>query len=165
MRILVLADTHIPIAAQKLPAKIEEEARRSDYCLHAGDMIEYSVFERLSQLTNTYGVCGNMDDRSVIDRLPQKQIIDIDGIKIGLTHGHGAPNKVIESLNKIFADDIADIDIFVFGHSHIACNIERNGKIYFNPGSPTDKIFTLKRSYGIITIDNKKINAKLVDIE
>jgi len=165
MKILVISDTHIPVAVKNLPPKIEEAARRSDCCLHAGDMIEYGVFERLSQLTKTYGVCGNMDDESVAQRLPRKQVITLEGITIGLTHGYGAPDKVINSINRIFADEFDKIDVFVFGHSHLACNIKKNGKLYFNPGSLTDKIFSPKRTYGILTIDGKKISAKVVNFE
>ena len=62
MRVLVLSDTHIPIAQEKLPPIIQKEAKSSDYCLHAGDFISYSVYKDLSSWTKTIGVCGNMDE-------------------------------------------------------------------------------------------------------
>jgi len=164
MKVLVISDTHIPVAAKALPAKIEEEARQADCCLHAGDMIDYEVFERLSQLTTTYAVCGNMDDDLVAQKLPQKQIIKLGEITVALTHGHGTPANVIEYVKKTFAGEYAGIDIFVFGHSHMPCNIEENGKIYFNPGSPTDKIFALQRTYGMLEVTGKKIKRRIITL-
>jgi uncharacterized protein len=164
MRILVLSDTHIPVAAKSLPAQVEEEARHCDACLHAGDLISYEVFERLSELTETHAVCGNMDDDPVEKKLPSKKIIKLGDITVALTHGHGAPTNVMDSVKKIFANETANIDIFVFGHSHVPCDIEEHGKIYFNPGSPTDTIFSKKRTYGILEIDGKKIKRRLITL-
>lgn len=164
MKILVISDTHIPVAAKALPAKIEEEARHADVCLHAGDLISYAVYERLCELTETYAVCGNMDDDDTIKKLPQKQIIKLGEITIGLTHGRGAPTSVMDNVKKIFAAQTAQIDIFVFGHSHVTCDIEENGKIYFNPGSPTDKIFSKKQTYGLLEIDGKKIKRRIITL-
>lgn len=165
MRILVLSDTHIPIAADALPAIIDEEARRADCCLHAGDLITYEVYEHLAKLVETHAVCGNMDDQPVIDKLPNKKIIKLEDVTIGLTHGRGAPDAVIPNVDKIFAHEYASIDMFVFGHSHIPTNEVINGKIYFNPGSPTDTMFAAKRTYGIIEIRGKKIIRKVVTLD
>lgn len=164
MRILVLSDTHVPVAAKNLPPIIEEEARRCDVCLHAGDMISYDIYNRLSELVQTYAVCGNMDDQTVIDKLPNKKIIKFEDITLALAHGRGAPDAVISSLDKIFEKEYNSIDIFVFGHSHIATDVEIKGKIYFNPGSPTDTMFAPKRTYGILEIHGKKIVRKVVSI-
>jgi uncharacterized protein len=164
MKILVISDTHIPVAADALPARIEEEARHADVCLHAGDLINYEVFERLAQLTETYGVCGNMDDETAAKKLPQKQIIKLGEITIALTHGRGAPANVIDNVKKIFAGQASEVDIFIFGHSHMPCDIEEGGKIYFNPGSPTDKIFALKRTYGLLEINGKKIKRRILTL-
>jgi len=164
MKILVISDTHIPVAADALPAEVEKEARNADVCLHAGDLINYEVFERLTQLTETYAVCGNMDDETAAKKLPQKQIIKLGGFTIALTHGRGAPATVINHVKKVFAAQAAEIDIFIFGHSHVPCDIEEDGKIYFNPGSPTDKIFALKRTYGLLEINGKKIKRRIVTL-
>lgn len=165
MRILVISDTHIPVTAEKLPAIIEEEARKSDYCLHCGDFIAYSVFETLSSLTKTYGVCGNMDDDCVQERLPQKRIIKLPGLSIGLTHGSGHPDNIINCINKTFAEEFSAVDIFVFGHSHKPLNKKINGKIYFNPGSVLDKVFAEYRSYGILEVEDGSLKRRLVKIE
>jgi len=52
MRILVISDTHIPVAQKTLPRIILEEAKKASLCLHAGDLIVYDVFEKLNSLTH-----------------------------------------------------------------------------------------------------------------
>jgi len=164
MRILVLSDTHIPVAASNLPDVIEKEAKLSDCCLHCGDYIIYSVYETLSQWTKIHGVYGNMDGETLKAKLPEKQILKFGGITLALAHGGGHPKKIIEHVNKEFACEASDIDIFVFGHSHTPLNKEINGKIYFNPGSPTDTMFTPYRSYGTLEINGKEIKRRIVKI-
>lgn len=165
MRVLVIADTHIPVAAKNLPDIIIEEAKKSDCCLHAGDFIDYQVFEQLSGLTKVYAVFGNMDSEEVIKKLPRKTIIDLEELKVGLIHGQGAPSALIASVDLAFDKEKNDIDLFVFGHSHNFFDQEIEGKIYFNPGSCTDKMFASQRSYGILDINAKTAKRRIIKIE
>jgi len=164
MRILVLSDTHIPITATNLPDVLKKEAKASDCCLHCGDYIVYPVYETLSQWTKIHGVCGNMDGETIKEKLPEKQILQFEKITLAITHGGGHPKKILEYVNKEFSRETKNIDIFVFGHSHIPLNQEIDGKIYFNPGSPTDTMFTPYRSYGILEINGKEIKRRIVKI-
>lgn len=164
MRILVVSDTHIPASSEKLPAIIEKEAKKSDCCLHCGDMVDYSVFEMFKSWTKTYAVCGNMDSEEIQKKIAHKQIINFEGITLGLIHGRGNPNNLINYIDREFADDIEKIDIFVFGHSHCSVDEIINGKIYFNPGSLTDKVYSSRRSYGILEIKQKKLVRRIVEV-
>ncbi len=164
LRILVISDTHIPVTAERLPEVIEKEARKSDCCIHCGDLIYYSVYEAISQWTKIFAVCGNMDEKATVDKLPKKQVLKFEEVTLGLTHGGGHPGKILDYVNREFAEEAKDIDIFTFGHSHNPLNQEIDGKIYFNPGSPTDTMFTPYRSYGILEIDGKLIKRRIVKI-
>lgn len=164
MRVLVISDTHIPIAANKLPSIIEEEAKLSDCCLHGGDFVIYPVFKTLNTWTKVYGVYGNMDDSMVREKLPAKQIIKLEEITLGLIHGGGHPSNLIDYINKEFSKEFKDIDIFVFGHSHCPLDKVIDGKIYFNSGSPTDRTFAPYCSYGILEIEGKEIKRRIVRI-
>ena len=164
MKVLVLSDTHIPVATDKLSEKIIEEAKSSDCCIHAGDFLNQAALETLNSLTKTYGVCGNMDDEDLQEALPKKQIIKLEEITIGLIHGRGNPNNLINYINKEFSKEFDEIDIFVFGHSHYPLNKEIEGKIYFNPGSSTDKVFAPYLSYGILEINGKEVKRRIEKI-
>ncbi|MDD5584430.1 MAG: metallophosphoesterase [Candidatus Omnitrophica bacterium] len=164
MRILVISDTHIPVAEKDLPSIIQEEAKKSDCCLHAGDFISLDVFEKLSQWTKVYGVCGNMDNRDVCERLPLKQTIKLAEVTIGLIHGRGSPAHLSNYIKNEFSQELSSLDVVVFGHSHCVCERETDGILYFNPGSPTDKIFAPYRSYGILEIEGSCIKRRIVKI-
>lgn len=160
MRILVLSDTHIPVAAQDLPQEIYKEIDNVDMIFHAGDFVEMSVLEKLRSLKETKAVCGNMDSREICAALNTKEVFNIGKIKIGLIHGYGAPSEIIETVRREFDK----IDVLIFGHSHAPANIKKDGVLYFNPGSPTDKIFAAKNTYGILDITDKKIEGTIVEI-
>jgi len=165
MRILVISDTHIPAQAVSLPDIIKAEARKSDCCLHCGDFTSALIYKTLSSWIKTYAVCGNMDDAVLRRELPPKRILHFEGIGLGLVHGGGHPDNLIPYVQKQFLKETEDIDIFVFGHSHHALDEEREGKIYFNPGSLTDTMFASVRSYGILTINQKKIERRIISLE
>jgi len=161
MKILVLSDTHIPIAAQDLPEEIYKTIEGVDMIFHAGDFIDMEVLEKLRSLKETKAVCGNMDSREICTALNTKEIITVGKVKIGLIHGYGAPSEIMSTVRKEFDK----IDVLVFGHSHAAMNMTKDGILYFNPGSPTDKIFASKNTYGILEITDKKVEGSIIEIE
>ena len=61
MKIGVISDTHIPIAAPRLPQKVYDHFKDCDLIIHAGDAVEMSVIEDLGKLAEVKAVCGNMD--------------------------------------------------------------------------------------------------------
>lgn len=164
MRILVISDTHIPVARETLPEIIIQEAKNASLCLHAGDLVTYDVFEKLTSLTKTVAVRGNMDTEEVRKKLPEKEIIEIENIRIGLIHGQGAPSSLISFVEEKFKKDLKTLNVIIFGHSHHPL-IKKKGEIlYFNPGSPTDKFFASYNSYGILEIKGEKIEPKIIKI-
>ncbi len=164
MRILIISDTHIPAVAKELPPIIKEEASKSDCCIHAGDLIVASVLDDLSRLTETYAVCGNMDSFDLKKDLPERTVIELEEVKIGLIHGRGSPATLMDYLKKEFKQQTKELNMIIFGHTHYPLDKEMDGLIYFNPGSPTDKIFAPYPSYGIIEIAGKNIKRRIVKI-
>lgn len=160
MKILVLADTHIPVSAHDLPQAVYDAAKDVDMILHAGDFTEMKLLDKLRSLKEVRAVCGNMDSQAIRMQLSPKDIVTIGKFKIGLIHGYGAPSEILNTVKREFDR----IDCLVFGHSHVATNIKKDGILYFNPGSPTDKIFASKNSYGILEVTDKKIEGKIVEL-
>jgi len=160
MRILVISDTHIPRSAHDLPEAIYKEIENVDMIVHAGDFVEKEVYDKLKSLRDLKAVCGNMDSGDLRRVLKDKEVFEVEGFKIGLIHGYGAPANLLDTVKGEFKN----VDVIIFGHSHAALNIEKDGILFFNPGSPTDKIFAQSNTYGILETTPKKIEGKIVKI-
>ncbi len=162
MKIVVISDTHLSAGVVKLPDKLLEDIKKSDMVIHAGDFVELKVFEELKAISKEIkAVWGNMDSEDLKNKLPEKEILRIGKYKIGVMHGSGAFGDMIQALSATFKND--GLDLIVFGHSHLAFNEKSGGILFFNPGSPTDRIFSKYNSYGIIEIADK-IEAKIVKL-
>ena len=162
MKIGVISDTHIPDRAKEIPQKILEEFKKAELLIHAGDLIDLSVLDKLKSICNNVkAVWGNMDPYEVRKNLPEKALIEVGNYRIGLMHGYGPPQRLIDFLGLAFKND--NVDLIIFGHSHRGLNEKKGNILFFNPGSPTDKIFSPYNSYGIIDIGDK-IEARLIKI-
>ncbi len=159
MKIGIISDTHIPVNDSRLPEKLTAVLRKCDLVLHAGDLVELSVVDELKKICRTEAVCGNMDSHKAREALDKKKILNVEGKKICLVHGHGNPDRLVNELEDEFSPEKPDI--IVFGHSHVPMNKYLNGILFFNPGSATDTIFAPYRSYGIIEIKKGKIEANI----
>jgi len=159
-RILVLSDTHIPRVAIDLPDKIYKEIENVDMILHAGDFVEKEALDKLKTLKATKAVYGNMDSPNIRNELNPKEIILVEKVRIGLIHGYGAPRELIETVKGEFTN----VDSIVFGHSHSAVNMVKDGILFLNPGSPTDTIFASSNSYGILELNGNNIKGNIINL-
>lgn len=150
MKVVVLSDTHIPYAAEDLPKPIYKELESADAVIHAGDFVEGALLEKLNKITKTYAVRGNMDSAQIRQSLKEKLIIELGGFRIGLIHGIGSPASLLDFVRNAFEGE--KVDAVVFGHSHYPVNEKKEGILFFNPGSSTDKVFASYRSFGILEI-------------
>ena len=100
-----------------------------------------------------------MDSWEIKQSTPIKQVIQIEGYKLGLIHGWGSPAGIENRILKEFDD----IDILVYGHTHNAASFTKSGVHFFNPGSPTDKRFATKNTIGILNIGNQ-ISSQIITI-
>ena len=158
-KIGVISDTHIPKNSLDLPEVVYRALRGVDLIFHAGDLVELAILEKLKKIAPTHAVHGNMDMPKVKANLPEKDIIEVEGFKIGLIHGFGPPGRVSAMVMKEFRK----VDVIVFGHTHYPFNEEIDGVLLFNPGSPTDTIFAPYKSYGILEV-GKEIKGRIIRI-
>ncbi len=162
VRVGVISDTHFPTYGKvKLPSKIEDIFRGVDRIFHAGDVISPSVLKQLSKIAPVYAVKGNMDLSGPTAELPETIVDTIEGVKIGVIHGWGPPTGIEKRIRERLPKDVRCI---VFGHTHSPMCEEIDGILFFNPGSATDKVYTLYNSVGILTIDNGKVWGEIVEI-
>ncbi len=162
MKIGVVSDTHINDKNQDLPLKLIEALRGVDMIIHAGDILQLDVLDKLRAICpEVKAVHGNMDTDETKWKLPQKEVFSIGRFKIALIHGWGPPATMPELVFNEFRREKPDI--IVFGHTHNPMNERYQGVLMFNPGSATDKIYAKFNSCGIIEI-NDKIEARIIKI-
>ena len=148
MKIAVISDTHLTHPTDAFRRHMETFFADAGIMLHAGDMTSASVFDYLSNW-DLRAVRGNMDDHDLAT-LPEQRIETIDGVRIGIMHGWGPPKGIEERVR----DSFSDVDIVVFGHSHMPAKMTNRGVILFNPGSYRGG-YAGKGSVGIIEISEK----------
>lgn len=149
-KIIILSDTHIPARAKRLPKILLEACEEADLILHAGDWQSLDVYFELAAYAETIGVAGNVDPWEIVDRFGKKKILTVDNLKIGITHGDGIRKTTQQRAFDAFAED--NVDLVIFGHSHVPLQKEINGTTLFNPGSPTDKRRQQQYSFGILEV-------------
>lgn len=158
MRIGVVADTH----SKELPARLLKELSKVDLILHAGDLCELRDLKVFEDIAETKAVYGNMDSLEVVKKLCRVRIVPCGSFKIGLFHGEGPPDGVLERVREEFRGK--DVQAVVFGHSHQPLNENIDGVLFFNPGSPSDEIFAPYKSFGILDISPKGITGKIIKL-
>lgn len=150
LRIGVLSDTHLPDSAEAhgfLEKIIEEVLTPVDMILHAGDLVAPELLDAFSAYP-FHAVRGNMDPP--VPGVPIKKVIDVDGFIIGLIHGWGPPDGLEERIEEEFAS--ISLDCLVYGHSHEPVCRQRDGVLYFNPGSATNRRNMPYHSVGLLEI-------------
>jgi putative phosphoesterase len=120
-----------------LPAPVRDALRRADLVLHAGDLATAAVLAELETFAPVVAVAGNVDEPALRARLPRRAIVPVGRFRVGLVHGDGETGTTLRRAEATFASDA--VDCVVFGHSHQPLLEERAGRLYLNPGSPTDK--------------------------
>jgi len=162
MEIVVLSDTHMPSPGRNLPQKVVDCIKRADLIFHAGDIAGQEFFDELLAMKEVRAVCGNMDHPELRAKLPSQRIEEIEGVRIGIIHGTGGPNGIEKRVQLLFGPD-AELDVLVFGHSHVPMNRRDGNLLLLNPGSATDMASQLGPTFGILSIEkNREVKVGLV---
>ncbi|GAC1402653.1 MAG: metallophosphoesterase [Mycobacterium sp.] len=137
MRLLLIADTHIPKRARDLPDRVWDEVADADVVLHAGDWVDPSLLDELEGKSRRLVACwGNNDGGQLRRRLPERADVTLGGLRFTVVHETGAAT----GREARMANDYPETDVLVFGHSHIPWDTTaKTGLRLLNPGSPTDR--------------------------
>ena len=137
MRLLLIADTHIPKRARDLPERVWDEVADADVVVHAGDWVEPALLDTLeARARRLVGCWGNNDGAELRRRLPERADATLAGLRFTVVHETGAAT----GREARMAKDYPDTDVLVFGHSHIPWDTTaKTGLRLLNPGSPTDR--------------------------
>lgn len=152
MRLLLLADTHIPHRARDLPAQVWEEVATADVVIHAGDWVAPELLDKLAARSGRLVACwGNNDGPALRARLPERADVTLAGLRFTVVHETGAAAGREARMSRLYPDS----EVLVFGHSHIPWDTKtKTGLRLLNPGSPTDRRRQPFCSYMTASVDN-----------
>ena len=154
MVIAVIADTHLPRGARRIPDACREWLREADLILHAGDLTAPSVLEDLERIgPPVVAVHGNVDAEELRRRLPEQTVVTAEGARIAMVHDAGPAKGRLDRMRLRFPD----ADALVFGHSHVPLHEQRDGFQIFNPGSPTDRRRQPRHTMGLARVENGRV--------
>lgn len=150
MLIGVISDTHCLLRPEAL-----EALRGSEQIIHAGDVGDPAILDRLAKIAPVTAVRGNVDHGAWARKLPETNVLEIGGASIYVLH-------ILDRLD--LKPEAVGFLAVIYGHSHVPKQELKNGVLYFNPGSTGPKRFDLPVSVGRLTIANGKIAGELVKL-
>ncbi len=147
----IISDTHGLLRPQAVDA-----LRGCTRIIHAGDVCDATVLERLASLAPVTAVRGNNDRGAWAERLREIEDIDVDGVRI----------HVIHDLSALAIDPAArGVRVVISGHSHKPRCEERGGVMYLNPGSAGPRRFTLPVGVATLEVEGSRAAATLLTLD
>jgi uncharacterized protein len=147
LRIGLVSDTHIPEARAELWTEVLDAFRGVDLILHAGDLHVLGVLDALGEIAPVHAARGNGEDgsggRPVTPhdpRLHESWLLDVDGVRVGLTHDLPVPELRPRLTVALWCErrfGTTDVDVVVYGHTHVEAIDVVGATLCVNPGSPT----------------------------
>ena len=149
-RVGLISDTHGLLRPEAVAF-----LRGSDCIVHAGDVGDAEVIERLRELAPVTAVRGNNDNGAWAEALAESEVVRVDRVAIHVLHdiAHLAVDPAA-----------AGFDVVVFGHSHRPSSEMRGGVLYVNPGSAGRRRFRLPISVCELQIAGNSVVSRHVEL-
>ena len=144
----VISDTHGLLRPEALAA-----LQGSDYIIHAGDVGDPKILDKLAEIAPITAVRGNVDHGAWAQKISTTNVLEIGEVSIYVLHN-------VQELD--VKPESAKFAAVVYGHSHVPKSEMKNGVLYFNPGSAGPRRFKLPVSVGRLMITNSKIDARIL---
>ncbi len=103
--------------------------------VHTGDFTAASVLEKLRGYAPVAAVHGNVDEPLLRATLPERAVVEHEGIAIGVVHDPGPAADRHRRLREWFPR----CAIIAYGHTHAPEVATLGGTWVVNPGSPTER--------------------------
>jgi uncharacterized protein len=147
----LISDTHGLLRPQAIAA-----LRGSDFIVHAGDIGDPSVLERLSRLAPVTAVRGNVDRGSWASSLPETAVLEVGRIVVFVLH----------NLDDLDLDPAAaGFRVVASGHSHQPVSREKDGVLFVNPGSAGPRRFRLPVALGRLYVTETSVTDELIELD
>ncbi len=147
----IISDTHGLLRPEAVQA-----LRGSDRILHAGDVGPREILEALARIAPVTAIRGNVDTGPWARALPETEVVEARGVSLFMLHNLGQLDLKPEA---------AGFRAVIYGHSHQPRIEEKNGVLYFNPGSAGPRRFHLPISVGRLMIEAGIVRAELVELK
>ena len=146
----VISDTHGLLRPEALAA-----LKGAERIIHAGDVGDPAILDALGAIAPVLAVRGNIDRGAWANTLPSSRVVESSERAIYVLH------------------DIAELELdpaaagfhaVITGHSHRPAIENKDGVLYFNPGSAGPRRFRLPITLGRLTVSPEGLQAELVDL-
>ena len=143
----ILSDTH-----SWLDTRLTEVFEDHDVgaIIHAGDIGDESVVDRLEKVAPVTAVKGNIDGGD-LRFLPEEAIFESGTVRIGVRHIAGNPRRPHNAAREFIRRD--DLDALIVGHSHIPVVGRVDDALWINPGAAGRHGFHDERFAALLHID------------
>jgi putative phosphoesterase len=146
----VISDTHGLLRREAISA-----LQGSDHIIHAGDIGNAAILDRLNEIAPVTAVRGNVDKGSWAQKIPENNVLEVEGASIYVLH-------ILDELD--LKPEAAGFAAVIYGHSHVSKQEVKNGVLYFNPGSAGPKRFNLPVSIGKLVVRKGRIEVEVLDL-
>jgi putative phosphoesterase len=155
LRLVVVADTHVPKRARDLPGQLWQAVEGADVVVHAGDWVHEPLLDELvARSERLVAVYGNNDGPELRRRLPEVARETLAGVRLAVVHETGPAKGREQRCQEVYGD----ADLLVFGHSHIPWDTTTgSGLRLLNPGSPTDRRRQPHCTYLTLTLSRGRV--------
>lgn len=152
MKLGVISDTH-GFLRPEVPPRLEGV----DGILHLGDVGDAKILDALKEIAPLTAVRGNVDTEGPCSRLPETEVLLIEGGHLYLLH----------DISKLHLDPAAArFAAVLYGHSHKPEIRRHKGVLYFNPGSCGPRRFNLAATMGYLHLGaDGEVEAEIVKLD
>lgn len=150
MDVGVISDTHGLLRPEAVAA-----LHASEVIIHAGDVGDPRILDRLRAIAPTFAVRGNVDTSAWATVLPLTDVVDVGGLQIYVLH------------------NLADLDVnpraagfaaVISGHTHRPLVEIRDEVLYLNPGSAGPRRFSLPIAVARLRVTGARLSHEIVDL-
>ncbi len=135
----VLSDTHGLLRPEALDA-----LRGATHILHAGDVGDIAILDRLREIAPVTAIRGNIDTTGATAKVPATEATELNGKLIYMLHS-------LADLD--LKPEAAGISVVISGHSHRPSIDLRGNVLYLNPGSCGPRRFKLPITVAHLYLD------------
>jgi putative phosphoesterase len=146
----VISDTHGLLRPEAM-----EALRGSDLIVHAGDIGDPSLLDRLREIAPTVAVRGNVDTAPWTRILPATEVVQAGALQLYVLH------------------DLAELDLdpaaagfaaVISGHTHRPAADVRRGVLFLNPGSAGPRRFKLPVALARLQVSDRQLTHEIVEL-